>query len=165
RSRHTRWPRDWSSDVCSSDLGRRERQSLRTGWCDRDGRCDTRRLRLFVRTQFTAWGGHSGLLFYSISATRNAVNFGTTCGPDTRSNLSGIWIGSGQCSWILTARLSGGDVGGSDRLRLVGYATPGAVGLESGFGCNLNQATTLSQSTKTRSCGTFKKTKFIASRM
>src|SRR5207253_7340824 len=21
--RHTRWPRDWSSDVCSSDLGRR----------------------------------------------------------------------------------------------------------------------------------------------
>src|SRR5690625_6026454 len=21
RSRHTRWPRDWSSDVCSSDLG------------------------------------------------------------------------------------------------------------------------------------------------
>src|SRR2546430_2235795 len=78
---------------------------------------------------------------------------------------SGLGPGSGQCSWILTARLSGGDVGGSDRLRLVGYATPGAVGLESGFGCNLNQATTLSQSTKTRSCGTFKKTKFIASRM
>src|SRR6266508_3587913 len=23
RSRHTRWPRDWSSDVCSSDLPRR----------------------------------------------------------------------------------------------------------------------------------------------
>src|SRR5690625_4677306 len=23
RRRHTRWPRDWSSDVCSSDLGRR----------------------------------------------------------------------------------------------------------------------------------------------
>src|SRR5439155_2417119 len=22
RGRHTRWPRDWSSDVCSSDLGR-----------------------------------------------------------------------------------------------------------------------------------------------
>src|SRR5207244_4602760 len=113
--------------------------------------------RLFVRTPFTAWGGHSGLLFYSISATRNAVDFGTTCGPDTRSNLSvtyqayGLGPGSGQCSWILTARLSGGDVGGSDRLRLVGYATPGAVGLESGFGCNLNQATTLSQSTKTRS--------------
>src|SRR2546429_9830848 len=42
-----------------------------------------------------SWGGHSGLLFYSISATRNAVNFGTTCGPDTRSNLSGIWIGAG----------------------------------------------------------------------
>src|SRR5207253_6226303 len=25
RRRHTRWPRDWSSDVCSSDLGRRTR--------------------------------------------------------------------------------------------------------------------------------------------
>src|SRR5690625_5778673 len=23
RRRHTRWPRDWSSDVCSSDLGAR----------------------------------------------------------------------------------------------------------------------------------------------
>src|SRR5690625_6805998 len=23
RRRHTRWPRDWSSDVCSSDLGKR----------------------------------------------------------------------------------------------------------------------------------------------
>src|SRR5690625_7897303 len=27
RRRHTRWPRDWSSDVCSSDL--REQQTLR----------------------------------------------------------------------------------------------------------------------------------------
>src|SRR6266508_6414630 len=26
RRRHTRWPRDWSSDVCSSDLERGERQ-------------------------------------------------------------------------------------------------------------------------------------------
>src|SRR5207253_8186219 len=25
RRRHTRWPRDWSSDVCSSDLGARAR--------------------------------------------------------------------------------------------------------------------------------------------
>src|SRR5207253_7640361 len=24
RRRHTRWPRDWSSDVCSSDLGEAE---------------------------------------------------------------------------------------------------------------------------------------------
>src|SRR5437660_2020535 len=29
RRRHTRWPRDWSSDVCSSDLGR----SRQTGCC------------------------------------------------------------------------------------------------------------------------------------
>src|SRR5690625_7014220 len=26
RRRHTRWPRDWSSDVCSSDLGKGKRQ-------------------------------------------------------------------------------------------------------------------------------------------
>src|SRR5690625_6598074 len=32
RRRHTRWPRDWSSDVCSSDLGRRgDRGDRRTG--------------------------------------------------------------------------------------------------------------------------------------
>src|SRR6266508_5817356 len=30
RRRHTRWPRDWSSDVCSSDLSRSQRSvSLR----------------------------------------------------------------------------------------------------------------------------------------
>src|SRR6266508_5953619 len=34
RRRHTRWPRDWSSDVCSSDLHRRGASSLRdrTPW-------------------------------------------------------------------------------------------------------------------------------------
>src|SRR5439155_12174546 len=30
RRRHTRWPRDWSSDVCSSDLSE---PYLRTGLC------------------------------------------------------------------------------------------------------------------------------------
>src|SRR5437870_10750516 len=28
RRRHTRWPRDWSSDVCSSDLGPVERKMM-----------------------------------------------------------------------------------------------------------------------------------------
>src|SRR5439155_8415482 len=28
RRRHTRWPRDWSSDVCSSDLRRARRRAL-----------------------------------------------------------------------------------------------------------------------------------------
>src|SRR5690625_6018990 len=28
RRRHTRWPRDWSSDVCSSDLGERFQTSV-----------------------------------------------------------------------------------------------------------------------------------------
>src|SRR5690625_7985522 len=30
RRRHTRWPRDWSSDVCSSDLGRHVTQHCAT---------------------------------------------------------------------------------------------------------------------------------------
>src|SRR5207253_3330212 len=29
RRRHTRWPRDWSSDVCSSDLGFSKRMTQR----------------------------------------------------------------------------------------------------------------------------------------
>src|SRR5437660_4797215 len=29
RRRHTRWPRDWSSDVCSSDLARRRGDARR----------------------------------------------------------------------------------------------------------------------------------------
>src|SRR5439155_15419179 len=28
RRRHTSWPRDWSSDVCSSDLGRSMRKNV-----------------------------------------------------------------------------------------------------------------------------------------
>src|SRR5437660_8696713 len=38
RRRHTRWPRDWSSDVCSSDLGKivylgaRDLQGANSGW-------------------------------------------------------------------------------------------------------------------------------------
>src|SRR5690625_8028027 len=37
RRRHTRWPRDWSSDVCSSDLDRRRAEDLRRRVRD-DGR-------------------------------------------------------------------------------------------------------------------------------
>src|SRR5690625_7114451 len=32
RRRHTRWPRDWSSDVCSSDLSEPPRAAGVTGW-------------------------------------------------------------------------------------------------------------------------------------
>src|SRR5207253_5336727 len=31
RRRHTRWPRDWSSDVCSSDLAEQREQLSLTG--------------------------------------------------------------------------------------------------------------------------------------
>src|SRR5439155_18775854 len=44
RRRHTRWPRDWSSDVCSSDLVSQRRKSVSMGltcsnYCNR--RCET----------------------------------------------------------------------------------------------------------------------------
>src|SRR6266702_4415536 len=44
RRRHTRWPRDWSSDVCSSDLGYREymMQYMSATTCPR---CKGKRLR------------------------------------------------------------------------------------------------------------------------
>src|SRR5439155_12648667 len=32
RRRHTRWPRDWSSDVCSSDLWRQSAAPRRPSW-------------------------------------------------------------------------------------------------------------------------------------
>src|SRR5690625_6620584 len=53
RRRHTRWPRDWSSDVCSSDLRRRRCEPFRIrgrapprgpdGPCRRVGGPDRRR--------------------------------------------------------------------------------------------------------------------------
>src|SRR5439155_7141913 len=33
RRRHTRWPRDWSSDVCSSDLGSLSPQAVEIRIC------------------------------------------------------------------------------------------------------------------------------------
>src|SRR5207253_8571898 len=50
RRRHTRWPRDWSSDVCSSDLPRRRRQAGAAA----EKRCvavSRRRHREFFRTE------------------------------------------------------------------------------------------------------------------
>src|SRR5690625_151616 len=42
RRRHTRWPRDWSSDVCSSDLGRRCVVSVENGRHNGDHLLDRR---------------------------------------------------------------------------------------------------------------------------
>src|SRR6266702_6531893 len=38
RRRHTRWPRDWSSDVCSSDLRLQGLCQLEPGWSQSTGR-------------------------------------------------------------------------------------------------------------------------------
>src|SRR5690625_7953030 len=48
RRRHTRWPRDWSSDVCSSDLFLGDARDRLAGWAEPDravgGRSEERRV-------------------------------------------------------------------------------------------------------------------------
>src|SRR5690625_6406970 len=39
RRRHTRWPRDWSSDVCSSDLRSKPMHARVVGWHEWDCFC------------------------------------------------------------------------------------------------------------------------------
>src|SRR5690625_6460899 len=36
RRRHTRWPRDWSSDVCSSDLGKKRPLTIQERFANYD---------------------------------------------------------------------------------------------------------------------------------
>src|SRR5215208_8426205 len=48
RRRHTRWPRDWSSDVCSSDLDRRPLGARPGRRCRGADRCGARRDRKSV---------------------------------------------------------------------------------------------------------------------
>src|SRR5207253_8008584 len=61
RRRHTRWPRDWSSDVCSSDL---------------------RQINL-IRDRVSQWrqGGHAGHL---TSTTRRLMNYWTDPGREKK---------------------------------------------------------------------------------
>src|SRR5207253_4187066 len=75
RRRHTRWPRDWSSDVCSSDLPAPVRQSHDLVEIVRH-EVDDSRLgglvgeigRASCRERVRIWGGGGAL--WSIAATR-----------------------------------------------------------------------------------------------
>src|SRR5439155_16788836 len=56
RRRHTRWPRDWSSDVCSSDLRRlnthrRVFSLLETACIEEDAHAFAHSLNAFVRSE------------------------------------------------------------------------------------------------------------------
>src|SRR5207253_7420794 len=51
RRRHTRWPRDWSSDVCSSDLAD---SALAHPWVGESGIRTTSGF-LFLRSSLQAW--------------------------------------------------------------------------------------------------------------
>src|SRR5690625_6488271 len=48
RRRHTSWPRDWSSDVCSSDLFGQFWSALLDDLCDLMGRVVDQRWRMFT---------------------------------------------------------------------------------------------------------------------
>src|SRR5215510_4214297 len=59
RRRHTRWPRDWSSDVCSSDL----REIRRNGGCNayRAGEADRRAWERALRPKLCRLARHASL--------------------------------------------------------------------------------------------------------
>src|SRR5207253_6442359 len=83
RRRHTRWPRDWSSDVCSSDLSMQPDHALSRfhrdlarlltgdyarGWADYEARLESRE---YARPrQYPRWTGSSlsgkSILIYEI---------------------------------------------------------------------------------------------------
>src|SRR6266508_5717474 len=89
RRRHTRWPRDWSSDVCSSDLlsnwiAASRPNRLLVEWL---GGIDRRRpLPTFARQTFTDWFNRraprldaprgSVLLFHDTFVTYNTPEIG-----------------------------------------------------------------------------------------
>src|SRR5439155_16781112 len=55
--RHTRWPRDWSSDVCSSDLSFAFTRATAAvpAAADRRGECERTREDLFALAETWAW--------------------------------------------------------------------------------------------------------------
>src|SRR5690625_7238255 len=97
RTRHTRWPRDWSSDVCSSDLSRCD-------WGDRH--IFTRRLVAFVTgTNYIYYYGlrisNHGRIYLRRSEERRV-------GKECRTGrLEGVWyakrgtyVPSSTCRYI-----------------------------------------------------------------
>src|SRR5690625_2299786 len=77
-SRHTRWPRDWSSDVCSSDLGARDHTPPRT-----DAGV-TLPGRIWFAGDAPGWGG-GGVAFYDheVSGRTSARAYLITAGQFT----------------------------------------------------------------------------------
>src|SRR5207253_7115018 len=67
RRRHTRWPRDWSSDVCSSDLGNAGTPTRTRGVARERGNAKRRAVadptaRLLVFSQLFACPDHGSVL-------------------------------------------------------------------------------------------------------
>src|SRR5439155_10876943 len=82
RRRHTRWPRDWSSDVCSSDLERLGRPDVERG-------PSTRKVRVLVvddeaanRTLLTEALEPTGFTVLPASGGREAIEIAKSSNPD-----------------------------------------------------------------------------------
>src|SRR5690625_2314000 len=59
RRRHTRWPRDWSSDVCSSDLDHQAVVEIKGGATPVDAPQNTRKLQHAFGVIESRWGKHA----------------------------------------------------------------------------------------------------------
>src|SRR5207253_5541060 len=81
--RHTRWPRDWSSDVCSSDL---------TAWC-----CGTGGAKSYVNGSAVTSNAHHATTGTAIPKIAAAATYLLSV---KRSKASAARIASGPIAWM-----------------------------------------------------------------
>src|SRR5439155_4227914 len=98
RRRHTRWPRDWSSDVCSSDLPdvlqQQGAEDSTAGGADGGGDID-------IATSFpTTPGAVPELTMVSLSAANISSNYSTNLGETFQHNGAVAFIPSDDRQWI-----------------------------------------------------------------
>src|SRR5690625_8004943 len=73
RRRHTRWPRDWSSDVCSSDLTALPPYRCRRVWwciCAPRGRSEERRVGKECRSRWSPYHEKKEVGTVTVRATK-----------------------------------------------------------------------------------------------
>src|SRR5439155_2982941 len=95
RRRHTRWPRDWSSDVCSSDL---------VGTAIRRDRSRFPAIVVMPQCRKNVWWAGSTMADVAMAALAEAQS--EFNGDRTRIYLTGLSMG-GYGSWYLAGKYPG----------------------------------------------------------